>query len=82
MPSSTAGSPPGIVDQPRNTKRTTGTAQERSASPDLKRNKHISNMKRTPQPTLTQSKLTFMLQPTGVLTATGASTEPTPIAAP
>ena len=38
-------------------------AQERSASPDLKEKSNLDPiMKRTPQPTLTQSKLTSMLQ--------------------
>ena len=36
--------------------------QEKSASPDLKKGRLHNKMRRTPQPTLTQSKLTSMLQ--------------------
>ena len=52
-----------MVDPPRSNKQAAppGTEQELLASPDLKKGKHISSIKRTPQPILTQSKLTSML---------------------
>lgn len=55
---------PGTGPRPLGKRRApSGGAQERSAWPNLKKGKpSIINMKRTPQPTLTQSKLTSMLQ--------------------
>ena len=57
-----------------------GGEQERSASPNLKKGRKLANnMKRTPQPTLTQSKLTSMLQAT--VPAVSAAVDPGPIPA-